>query len=138
MGEEAEAKCPKYELVIETAAMPNPGDIIGKLACGVLTNKGAEEKWSSALCNDDVAPDLARQCIRIVRAFWEKAEDGCPKDDSVIETAAFPNPGDIIGKLACGVLTNKGAEEKWSSALCNVAPDLARQCIRIVRAFWEK
>mmetsp|Transcript_48323 Transcript_48323/g.105537 ORF Transcript_48323/g.105537 Transcript_48323/m.105537 type:complete len:216 (+) Transcript_48323:60-707(+) len=134
LWERAAAKCPNEEHASAAVALPRPP----ALACSVLLNKEAERKWSSSFCNVGPNPELP-ECVKEVEALWEKAAAACLTDQLGDAAVALPNPSDILGKLACGVLTNKAAEEKWSDAFCNVGPNPELpECIKEVNSVWDK
>eukprot|EP00931_Biecheleriopsis_adriatica_P040051 TRINITY_DN2290_c0_g1_i3.p1 TRINITY_DN2290_c0_g1~~TRINITY_DN2290_c0_g1_i3.p1 ORF type:complete len:234 (+),score=52.75 TRINITY_DN2290_c0_g1_i3:41-742(+) len=144
----AAAKCPSQEVADDhddPVAFPNPGEIIGKLACKTLTNEEAKKQWSRAFCDIGPIPDSSfEECIRQVEAVWAKAAAKCPSQevaDDHDDPVAFPNPGEIIGKLACKTLTNEEAKKQWSRAFCDIGPipdGSFEECRQQVEAFWAK
>jgi hypothetical protein len=62
---------------------PDPSDILGKLACSVLTDKKREKSWVYAFCNAGPNPELP-DCIRDCEAKWDKFAAKCPPGSIVV------------------------------------------------------
>lgn len=113
---------------------PDPSEILGKLACSVLTDKKRENIWVTAFCNAGPNPKL-QECIRDFEVQWDKFAAKCPAD-SVANLAQrkFPDPSKILGKFSCNVLTDKKRESAILATFCSAKP----ACIKDFEAEWDK